>query len=113
MQGSTLGWSQLCPSLGISGTNGVSGASRIPWELCRPQGTNHCASTCSLTLKLHLSGGVEIREEHQEPFPLPQLLCLLLQPGCVCLQLQDGLLQGQLLLLQRVQQLLHGTAGRR
>lgn len=100
------------PFLDISGTECL-GPAGSPGSSGDPKAQTHCAAICSLTLKLHLSGEVELGEEHQEPFPLPQLLCLFLQPGCVRLQLQDGLLQGQLLLLQRVQQLLHGTGGRR
>ena len=55
---------------------------------------------------------MELGEEDEEPLALPQLLCLLLQPGAVGPQLRDGLLQAPLLPLLGVQQLLLGAAER-
>lgn len=93
-------------------SNRTKGAGRTVLWQTPPCGATGTAAHC-LTLQQCLGRAVELREEHQEPLLLLQLLCLLLQLGDVGLQLPDRLLQAQLLLLQLGQQLLWGTAGRR
>lgn len=72
----------------------------------RPQAPGPLHQAGVPTLDLGLCGPVQVRESHQQPFPLPQLHELPLQLGDGQPQVRGRLLQALLLPLQALQQLL-------